>query len=429
LELKRVLIISPYFPPSNAADMHRVRMSLPYFNEFGWDAEVVCIDKKYSEVVLDNLLLRSLPENLVLHQVKAFSKKWTAKFGLGSLALRSLWFYKTEVNRLLKSKKFDLIYFSTTQFPVCVLGAYWKNKFDIPYVIDMQDPWHSDYYKDKPRSQQPKKYWFSYRINKLLEPVAMKSAGGLIAVSEKYIDTLKSRYPIIKDIPDSTITFGASELDMQIAAAACIAETLPGSRADEFNVVYLGRGGADMHQALSLLFQAIHRGLEHHPILFKKLRLYFIGTSYAASGEGKYTIKPLADEFQLGEMVTEQTERLPFYQGLKLLQSAGALLVPGSDDPQYTASKIYPYLQSHKPIVGVLHEKSSAVAVLRSCSPETPVFTFPGDRDRTVESIFNYLEFLMQDPTYRPQLNAAAFNRFSAKEMTRKQTELFNRVT
>ena len=48
---RNVLIISPYFPPVNAADMQRVRMSLSYFKQYGWDAEVVTVDPRYSELV------------------------------------------------------------------------------------------------------------------------------------------------------------------------------------------------------------------------------------------------------------------------------------------------------------------------------------------------------------------------------------------
>lgn len=135
--MSRVLIISPYFPPDNAADMQRVRTSLPYFEKYGWIPEIVCVDGKYTDMSKDPLLLESIPKRIKIHKVKAFSKKNTSKFGLGSLALRSLWFYKSNVNRLLQSEKFDLIYFSTTQFPVCILGNYWKKKFNIPYVIDI----------------------------------------------------------------------------------------------------------------------------------------------------------------------------------------------------------------------------------------------------------------------------------------------------
>ena len=90
-------IISPYFPPSNGADTHRVRMSLPYFAKFGWEAEVVTVDQQYSDLNKDPLLLKSIPASIKVHTVKALSKKWTSKIGLGSLALRSFLFYQKKL--------------------------------------------------------------------------------------------------------------------------------------------------------------------------------------------------------------------------------------------------------------------------------------------------------------------------------------------
>jgi hypothetical protein len=92
--MKRLLIISPYFPPINAADMQRVRMSLPYFQELGWEVEVVTVDERYTDLPRDEFLLQSLPGGIKVHRVKALDKRWTSKLGLGSLALRSLWFYR-----------------------------------------------------------------------------------------------------------------------------------------------------------------------------------------------------------------------------------------------------------------------------------------------------------------------------------------------
>ena len=121
--MKSVLIISPYFPPTNAADMQRIRMSLPYFRDLGWNAEIVTVDPAYSDLVIDSLLCEAIPDNTIIHLIKAFPKKWTGKFGLGSIALRSIGFYHQKVTRLLQQNKYDLVYFSTTQFPVCILGA------------------------------------------------------------------------------------------------------------------------------------------------------------------------------------------------------------------------------------------------------------------------------------------------------------------
>ena len=163
----------------------------------------------YSDFQQDSLLLETVPSNIKIVKVKAFSKKWTGKLGLGSISLRALYFYRKKVNELLSTEKFELIYFSTTQFPVMILGSYWKKKFGIPFIIDMQDPWHSEYYQDKPKSERPKKHWFSYRLNKFLEPIAMQKVDGLISVSKGYLDTLIARYPRLNDLPKRVITFAA----------------------------------------------------------------------------------------------------------------------------------------------------------------------------------------------------------------------------
>lgn len=420
---KRLLIISPYFPPSNAADMQRVRMSLPYFAQFGWDAEVVTVAPEYSDMPKDELLLQSIPGDIPIHEVKAVNKSLTAKFGLGSIALRSLRSYRQKVNRLLSQKHFDLVYFSTTQFPVCILGAYWKRKFNVPYVIDMQDPWHSDYYRDKPKNQRPPKYWFSYRLNKYLEPKAMRHADGLISVSESYITTLKTRYPGIKNIPAKTITFGAFEPDMLIAE----------NNKDAFepllnkafvNIVYIGRGGTDMHKAIRPLFKTLKDGLEAEHELFSKVKLYFIGTSYAPAGLGQPTILPLAREFGIEKQVVEFTDRVSYYHTLTTLQQADALFIPGSDDPKYTASKIYPYLLTQKPLLAIFNPQSSAISILKEYGAKY-VYSYESDHEA---GISNFLKQVVNGTLSHTEYNAAAIAKYAAENMAEAQCLLFDMV-
>ena len=135
--MKKVLIISPNFPPINAADMHRVRQSLAYFPQMGWDATVVTVEPVFVEMSEDPLLLDTIPESANVIRIKAFNPKFTRKIGLGNLGYRALWFYLKTCNALIRKRRFDLIYFSTTAFPVMVLGRYWKRKFGIPFIIDM----------------------------------------------------------------------------------------------------------------------------------------------------------------------------------------------------------------------------------------------------------------------------------------------------
>lgn len=420
---KRALIISPYFPPVNAADMQRVRMSLPYFREFNWDVEVVTVDEHYVNMAKDELLLQCIPTGIKIHKVKALNKKWTSKLGLGSIALRSLWFYRQKVNELLSKQKFDLIYFSTTQFPVCILGAYWKNRFGIPYVIDMQDPWHSDYYEDKPKHERPNKYWFSYRLNKYLEPIALKQADGLISVSEKYIDDLKNRYPQIKNIPAATITFGAFEPDIKIAIDNQSKFTALLDPAFK-SIVYIGRGGSDLHQAVIPVFEALSKGLQEEPEIFNQFKIYFIGTSYAPAGHGIATILPLTAKYKLEDHVIEITDRISYYHTLVTLQHADGLFIPGSDDPAYTASKIYPYLLIKKPLLTIFNSKSPAMDVLADYGT-----LHAHSYDATPNIGLKINEFFKQiGNDTKPMYNVDAAEKYSAKNRAKLQCDLFNRV-
>jgi hypothetical protein len=406
--------------------MQRIRVSLPYFKQFGWDATVVVVDEKYSDIVQDKLLVQSVPIDIKIYKVKALSKALTSKVGLGSLALRSLWHYRKKVNGILKKEKYDLIYFSTTQFPLCILGAYWKKRFGIPYVIDMQDPWHSEYYQDKPKEQQPPKYWFSYRLHKYLEPIAMQQVDGLISVSTDYISDLKTGYPSINNIPSATITFGAFEQDLKIALDNQ-------SKFDSLlqsgfkNIVYVGRGGIDMQKAIAPVFEALKKGLAEKPEIFNQLRFYFIGTSYAPAGTGKPTILPLAKKYGVDSAVIEITDRISYYHTLLTLQQADALFIPGSDDPKYTASKIYPYLLTGKPLLAIFNEKSNAVEAIKECTDDATILTFNEDVSNLTANLFQILSG-WGNGLFKPLILSDNFKKYSSENLTEKQTDLFGKA-
>ncbi len=405
--------------------MHRVRMSLPYFKEFGWEATIMTTDAKYSDILMDDLLVQSVPPDIKIHTVKALNKRLTAKVGLGSDALRSLWYYRQKVNDILKNEKYDLVYFSTTQFPLCILGAYWKKRFGVPYVIDMQDPWHSNYYQGKPKDQQPAKYWFSYRLHKFLEPIAMKQVDGLISVSDHYINDLKTRYPALKYIPSATITFGAFEPDIKIAE----------DNQNKFNsllqtgfknIVYVGRGGVDMHKAIQPVFEALKKGLTNQPELFSKLKFYFIGTSYAPAGKGTATILFLAKQYEVEKSIVEITSRISYYHALLTLLQADALFIPGSDDPKYTASKIYPYLLTRKPLLSIFNSKSGAVDTLNEFGL---IDNYTYDKTNgLIDKINNFLIKVATGKAESTVYNKTALEKYSAKKMTERQCVLFNIV-
>lgn len=427
-KLKNLLIITPHFPPVNSADMHRVRQSLPYYREFGWNPVIITVDPKYIESYnLDPLLSETIPSDIKIHKVGAFSAKATRKFGLGSLSMRAYLQIKKRGNELLRKEKFDLIFFSTTAFHVMALGPGWKKKFGIPFILDFQDPWRNDYYLSKPASERPPKFLISYRIDKKLESATVPYADGIISVSSAYCDTFKERYENFQQTRCRVIPFGASKYDFEIMQKE-VHKTAAKLVDGKINIVYIGRGGHDMKTALEIVFESFKKGLHENPSLFKEVRFSFIGTSYALPGQGQKTIEPLADEMGIREYVTEITDRIPYFDTLYLLKKAEILLVPGSNDNTYTASKIYPYILAEKPMLALFHKDSSVITVLKDVGISSFV-TFDSENvsDELVVSFYGEMKKMLENRT-PVHLNQHAFEPYTAKNRAKEQADFFDEV-
>src|SRR5206468_914058 len=117
-------------------------------------------------------------------------------------------------------------------------------------------------------------------LNKYLEPIALKHASGLTSVSASYIDQLRARYPVLLNMPARVIPFGAFTTDLDIADKH-LGEFASLIDDGGIRLVYVGRGGHDLHRSISPLFAAFKRGLVQYPDRFAQIRIYFIGTSYA----------------------------------------------------------------------------------------------------------------------------------------------------
>jgi hypothetical protein len=429
MTMKKVLIISPNFPPINAADMHRVRQSLQYFPQMGWQPTVVAVEPAFVEMSEDPILLETFPIESEIIRIKAWPAQKTRKFGLGNLGYRSLKFFRETCNPLIRKNKYDLIYFSTTAFPVMVLGRYWKKKFGIPFIIDMQDPWRNDFYLDKPAHERPPKFMIAYTMDKYMEAYAMKKVDGIISVSAGYPKTLMERYPNINPEMCTVIPFGGASIDFEVLEKAQLKNPLFTRDKETINFAYIGRGGHDMTAAVSGIFSAVKQGLQTYPDLFARLRFYFVGTSYAADGQGQKTIEPVAARFGVEKQVTEITNRLPYFTALQVLQDADILIIPGSTDTNYTASKLYPYILANKPLIAVFNENSSVVEILGKTKSGTCV-TFKNDDPveeigrKTLEVMH---DFLVKIP-FTPDTDWNEFEPYTAREATRKQVEFFNKI-
>lgn len=431
--MKKVLIISPYFPPCNTADMQRVRQSLPYMRENGWEPTVLAVDDKYVDAYsVDDLLLQTFPQDIKVHKVPALKASLTRKVGLGSLSLRAFFSMQKKGDDLLRSEAFDLVYFSTTAFHVMALGPRWKRKFGVPFILDIQDPWYNTYYFNHALTRKTVKARLYHQLDKHLERKTIPFADGIISVSPGYRDLYLKRYPSLAYDDFRIIPFGCATLDFPIAE-----KNIKGSKisfaAGETHAVYIGRGGKDMTFAASVIFDAVKLGLERDTAGFKTLRLWFIGTSYAQAGKGTKTFEPIAEAKGISNHVTEISDRLPYFETLYLLSKADLLFVPGSTDATYTASKIYPYIYLNKPMLAVFHEKSSVCDIFRSTSKGKLVSfgenVSEPQKQTMAEDCFSYLSCVLNDNVQNAGLNQTAFEEYTAKAMSEKQADFFNYVT
>jgi hypothetical protein len=425
----RVLIVSPHFPPVNAPDFQRVRMSLPYLSEFGWEAHILAVDPRFVEGFRDPALLQTVPDDIPVTRVPALPAGLTRRVGLGSLGLRALGPLSLAGDRLLRSRRFDLVYFSTTIFPAMGLGPVWKRRWGVPYILDMQDPWISDYY-DRTGVRPPGgrlKYAFAQWLARRGEPTAMRGAARVISVSPDYPAALQRRYPELPADRFVVLPFGGSERDAEIVLKQGIRHSVFDPDDGLVHWTYLGRGGADMAIALRGLFLALGRVRENDPRA-DRLRLHFVGTSYAGRGRGQPTVAPLARDAGIGDLVQEQTDRIPYLEGLALLRTSNAVLIIGSDDPAYSASKVYPCILAGRPLLAVLHRASLAGDVIRQCNAGSTVGFESGGSAEELSSRIEpeLLRLLDLPPAYIPSTDRAAFAPYTAREMTRQQCAVFD---
>ena len=364
--MKRVLIISPHFAPVNAPDCQRVRMSLPFFREFGWDPVVLAAEPQQRADWHDNSLLATLPSDIAVHHCTALPIGLTRLFGISNLGIRVAPYLNQAAQALLRQGGFDLVYFSTTQFVVTPLGQLWQRRYGVPYVIDLQDPWRNDYY-EQPGAPLPPggwKYQFARLTSWLLEERAFKGASGFVSVSHHYFRDLSKRYDWFQHKLQTVVPFGAPQADFDYLKAHPAPSSIPLEPADCRHWVAAGSLGPGFTHALRVLFSGLKRLRDANPAAAARLRLHFVGTSYAPASEARETATSIAKDYGVGDLVRETPHRIGYLDSLRLLLSADGLLLLGSDDPTYSPSKIYPYHMTRRPIIALAHSGSLLAELL-----------------------------------------------------------------
>jgi hypothetical protein len=430
--LRKVLIVSPRFPPINAADLHRVRMSLPYFRELGWEPTVLCVTPETSDGIYDPLIERTVPADTRVIRVPAWSEKKCRRLDFGNLDYRALVPLYRAGSELLRREKFDLIFFSTTSFNTFLFAPRWKRRFGCPIVFDYQDPWYAGVNASYDRSNAPggwRKYRMSLALARIFEPIAMRAADFVITVSEGYVKALRGSYGWLREDQFAVIPFPAAETDFELLSHLDVRQTSFTSTNGHRHVAYVGRGGPDMTPILRVLFKTLEELRGQDPERWNQLHFNFIGTNYSPKEKTFDLIQPTAEEHNVGDLTSERSERIPYFETLQTLRDSSAVLLIGSTAYEYTASKLFPYLLSGRPLLALLHSES-LVSRIAAGSPDVRLATFESSPNepsfyRAVREGLEWLEKQSMDRSVKKRV----LGRFSARESTRQICEIFDRIT
>jgi glycosyltransferase involved in cell wall biosynthesis len=434
--MRRILMVSPHFPPDTSAATHRLRLLGTHLNEFGWTPTILTVDPKDYEGRLDRDLLSLVPQDLDVMRIRAWSPSWTRRFGLGDLGLRAYAGLRRACRNLLAEHEYDCFFVTIYPSYPALLGGFVKRVARIPFVLDYQDPWVGAWGSTVgpgPNGRPDLKSRLSRGLASLLEPIAVRSADAITAVSEGTYRGVQERLPEARRIPCLEIPLGGERADFEYLRSH--PREAP-RREDGEGMVHLSYVGTLLPHGVSTLrsfLQAAAVLRQRVPGLYARLRVHFIGTSNQSAGAVEGRVGPEARRFGVEDIVREEPRRIDYLDALNVLVRSNAILLMGSSERHYTASKLYPALLAERPILAIFHEESSVVSILRRTvrTPSARIVTYD-DRnpaETREEAIFEALRSIVEKPVYeRSAVDLAAVDEFSARSMARRLSELLDRI-
>jgi len=404
--MKTILIIYPHWPPSNLAGVHRARLIANFLPDFNCQPIVLTVHPDYYEEKPDWDILKTVNKDIEVIHVSA--KKVGKPRIIGDIGLRAFSQLKKEALEILKTRKIDFIWIPIPSFYTAVLGRILYNKTETPYGIDYIDPWVRDI-----SNRKNLRAILSNLVARILEPYAVKKASLISGVSTPYYQPVLDRNFKHKKIEHIGMPYGFDPKDHQIKL-----ENLKYPWDDYPDCIPFIYAGAFLPKSdlfTDLLFEAIIE-LKNNGQWNEKIRLFFIGT-------GNYSHKSITDfavQHSVNEYVVEIRDRFAFLHILNFLSAAKGVLLIGSTEKHYTASKTYQSLLSGKPVFSIMHSESSAVNVFKEC--EAADYLCEYDENGSTEELLEiikqtFADFVEEKKGYTPDL--IKLDNYSAKESTK----------
>ena len=398
--LKRLLIITYYWPPTGGSGVQRWVKFSKYLPEFGWQP-VVYTPENPEQLARDESLLKDIPacaevikkhisEPYELYRrltggkagqevnpVNAQRKTWKQRLSLwirGNCFIpdpRVGWVRPSVrfLKKYLREHPVDAVVTTGPPHSVHLIGLGLKKALGLRWIADFRDPWtEMFYYKHLGLSAA------ADRRHRRLEQAVLDGADKIISVSPPVAADFqaKTKTPVV------LITNGFDEADFrgESLASAPGVQGFPGQKKwpeksldtpapqrqrTEIRLVHTGLFAADGNPLK--LWDALAERCEADPDFRARLQIRLAGKVDAAITDA-IRARGLGDNLvELGYLPHDETVREQ--------READILLLPLRREPEYAKvlpGKIFEYLAARRPVLGIGQEDGAAATVLRDAA-------------------------------------------------------------
>lgn len=369
--MKKILIISWYYPPSSSIGAQRVKAFSEYLINKGFLVSVITSDahKNDNEALPNkleniffvkdynilNVLRRKKNNSTFLYSKDSVNKKTKTVIQLkGTEIIKSiirnilywpdasfLWFFKNkhQFNQIMEDVKPDVIFSSSTPHTCHLIGSYLARKYNVPWVAEFRDLWSQNNVWQR---MFPLNYCEAWVEKKVLQPAKM-----LVTVSETLKDDLIQLHK--KDV-------------VKVMNGFCLTQWSPDNspdyernKKDELVIRYTGKL-YDGRRCPQLLFDALNE-MDLSEIKIT-VEFYVPDPDYL-----HYLIK----KYPRLDGVINVKSQVDYKASLALQKTADInLLIEGNDIAAKgnLTGKLFEYLSSYRPILAIAHPESEIKQVL-----------------------------------------------------------------
>ncbi len=371
--MKRVLIVTYYWPPSGGPGVQRWLKFVKYLRQFNIEPIVVTVDeKKASYPVFDNSLESEIPEGIKVYRTNSFEplKLFSSVFkkekvpyagipdrdkmsfiGKTSLYIRANYFIPDarkgwnkyafkKCCEIIESEKIDAVITSSPPHSTQLIGLQLKEKYNLKWLVDLRDPWTEIYYYDKfHHTERAKKIDLKYETDVL-------NKSDFITVTSEQTASRFAKKLVGDPKKISVITNGFDEEDFSNI------HLLP---QEKFTITFLGT--INIQFGIEHFVEAILQVKKNHPNI--PLRLKFVGNMDLAT-------RSLL-ESKISDCI-ELIEYVPHKESIQHICSAQLLLlvIPKGKNEGTVPGKTFEYMAAKRNILCLAPKDSSAGKIIES---------------------------------------------------------------